>query len=136
MFGRPSVTLMLRLHHHSQCMLLCRGLSNIVMVTDIGLILYNTTVLRLKEPSYLLYACSRLDLSIEVLSIDPQLLSGYSVAAKLYHDSPDLTEAQPVLETTLDLTGQGPSTSDRMAGSKADWHRGTAQVSHPSWCTV
>jgi len=93
------------------------------------------TVLRLKELSYLLCACSRLDLSIEVLSIDPQLLSGHSVAAKLYHDTPDLTEAQPVLETTLDLTGQGPSTSDRMAGSKADWYRGAAQVSHPSWCT-
>ncbi|KAA6422205.1 MAG: hydrolyzing O-glycosyl compounds [Trebouxia sp. A1-2] len=72
---------------------------------------------------------ARLDLSIEVLSIDPQLLSGHSVAAKLYHDTPDLTEAQPVLETTLDLTGQGPSTSDRMAGSKADWHRGAAQGS-------
>ena len=79
-----------------------------------------------------LCVCSRLDLSIEVLCIDPQLLSGHSVAAKLYHDTPDLTEAQPVLETTLDLTGQGPSTSDRMAGSKAHWHRGTAQVSHPS----
>lgn len=68
-------------------------------------------------------------MSVEALSIDPQLLSGYCVAAKLYHDMSDLTEAQPVLEATLDLVGQGPITSDRMAGSKVDWHTGSAQVS-------
>ena len=71
----------------------------------------------------------RLELSVEALSIDPQLLSRYCVAAKLYHDMSDLTEAQPVLEATLDLVGQGPNTSDRMAGSKADWYTGSAQVS-------
>ena len=77
------------------------------------------------------FAClaHRLEVSVEALSIDPQLLIGYCVAAKLYHDMSDLTEAQPILEATLDLVGQGPSTSDRMAGSKADWHTGSAQVS-------
>lgn len=70
----------------------------------------------------------RLELSVEARSLDPQLLSGHSVAAKLYHDSPDLSDAQPVLESTLDLVGQGPDTSDRMAGSQADWHTGTAKV--------
>ncbi len=122
------MTWMLGLHDLSQCMLSCLGSSSCKAC--------HTAALSLTELSYLLCACSRLDLSIEVLSIDSQLLSGHSVAAKLYHDTPDLTEAQPVLETTLDLTGQGPSTSDRMAGSKADWHRGTAQVSQPSRCTV
>lgn len=65
---------------------------------------------------------------MEALSVDPQLLSGHAIAAKLYHDSPDLSDAQPVLESTLDLVGQGPCTSDRMAGSQADWHTGTAKV--------
>lgn len=70
----------------------------------------------------------RLELSVEARSLDPQLLSGHAIAAKLYHDSPDLSDAQPVLETTLDLEGQGPDTSDRMAGSQADWHTGAAKV--------
>lgn len=65
---------------------------------------------------------------MEACSLDPQLLSGHAIAAKLYHDSPDLSDAQPVLESTLDLVGQGPDTSDRMAGSQADWHTGAAKV--------
>jgi len=70
----------------------------------------------------------RLELSVEALSIDPELMKGYTIAAKLYHDSPNLTDAEPILEASLDVTVQGASTSDRMAGSKADWHRGTSQV--------
>ena len=70
----------------------------------------------------------RFELSVEACSLDPQLLSGHAIAAKLYHDSPDLSEAQPILEATLDLVGQGPDASDRMAGSQADWHTGAAKV--------
>ena len=70
----------------------------------------------------------RFELSLEARSLDPQLLSGHAIAAKLYHDSPDLSNAQPVLESTLDLVGQGPDTSDRMAGSQADWHIGAAKA--------
>ena len=73
-------------------------------------------------------ATCRFELSVEARSLDPQLLSGHAIAAKLYHDSPDLSDAQPVLESTLDLVGQGPDTSDRMAGSQADWHTGAAKV--------
>ena len=74
------------------------------------------------------FAICRLKLSVEARSLDPELLSGHAIAAKLYHDSPDLSDAQPVLESTLDLVGQGPDTSNRMAGSPADWHTGAAKV--------
>ena len=70
---------------------------------------------------------------MDALSIDSQLLSGHSVAVKLYHDAPDFTEAQPLLEASLDLTPKGPSTSGRMAGSRADWHAATAHVSFNTW---
>ena len=69
-----------------------------------------------------------MELNVEARSLDPQLLRGHAITAKLYHDSPDLSDAQPVLESTLDLVGQGPDTSDRMAGSQVDWHTGAAKV--------
>ena len=67
-------------------------------------------------------------MSLEALSVDPKLLEGHTVAARLFHDSPNLADTQPIFEATLDLALQGPCTSDRMAGSKAEWYKGAAQV--------
>ena len=80
-------------------------------------------------PGALTWRC-RFELSVSALSINPQWLPGHLVTVKLYRDSPDLTESQPVLEATLDLKAEGPSTSDRMAGSPVDWQTGAAQVGH------
>ena len=67
-------------------------------------------------------------MSLEALSVDPKLLEGHTVAARLFHDTPSLADTQPIFEATLDLAVQGPCTSDRMAGSKAEWYKGAAQV--------
>ncbi|KAL3153868.1 hypothetical protein ABBQ32_013441 [Trebouxia sp. C0010 RCD-2024] len=75
------------------------------------------------------WTTNRLELSVEAHSLDPQLLSRHAIVAKLYHDSPDLSNAEPVVEGSLDLVGQGLDTSDRMAGSEADWHTGAAKGS-------
>lgn len=65
---------------------------------------------------------------METQSIDPKLLSGHSLAVKLYRDLPEFAEAQPLLEATMDVVAQEVSSSERMTGSRADWHAGSAQV--------
>lgn len=70
----------------------------------------------------------RLEVSTEVLGLDPDLLKQHRLEAKLYRDAPDFTNAQPVVHGTLDLTITKTSTADRMNGSNADWHQATAQV--------
>ena len=70
----------------------------------------------------------RLEVSTQVLGLDVEVLKQHKLEAKLYRDSADLTDVQPIIHDTLALTLTGASTSDRMNGSTADWHQTSAQV--------
>ena len=63
-----------------------------------------------------------------MLSLDVELLKQHKLEAKLYRDSGDLPDAQPIIHGTLALTMTGAITSDRMNGSSAKWHQASAQV--------
>ena len=63
-----------------------------------------------------------------MLGLDGEALKQHRIEAKLYRDSGDLSNAQPVVQGSLGLTVTDASTADRMNGSNATWLQATAQV--------